>query len=198
MAATPSLVVGRTPSEARAALVAEQAALQAALPVMPDAELVQRMADCERARWAATQARGMSMFAPGWVCDAAMQREYDGRAASRQMPPIPMPTDIPAYQKAVGQRQWDGWIESNLPEQLPWSPLRAYAQRLSWIRWGAQESPYGKLMNLGFLALPFAAGYWAHRRTGGSLAWTAASGVGSVYVVYMALSALSSMLPGRY
>jgi hypothetical protein len=100
------------------------------------------------------------------------------------MPSIPMPSDVPAYQRYAAYQQSKQWMDDNLPRGPVGSPLRLYASAAAVLKTGMvrEETATGseKLAALGILALPFVSGYAAHRKTNGSLGWTVAAGVGSV------------------
>jgi hypothetical protein len=157
----------------RAAVAAEQAARLAAIP---DADLAQQMTACTRAQYEAIQAR--AMVQPG--CPTELHREYERRAALQQMPPIQMPTDIPAYQNFLTQRQIDdatprgifGWATG--PFYTAFSTLRTGVYRAE------TATTLEKAKSLGLLAIPPAVGYMVYKKTQGNLGWSALLGLGAV------------------
>ena len=188
----------------RAAVVAETAALQAILPTMSDTDLVQRLATCTREYWTPEQNPIMNSSIPGMVassgCPAVLRDEYTRRSASRQMPVIPMPTDVSLYQHANNAYLANEWIEHNIPGTMAWSPIRIYAENAVRLYSGfgatGGQSTQGRVFSAGVVALPFVAGYIAHRKTA-SLGLAALAGVGSVYAAMLLYMGILSFGAGR-
>ena len=181
-----------------AARVARQAE-EAAIVALSDADLVARLAECNRARWTAAQ----NGTTPLPQCSSSLQTQYAIRSQSRQMQPIPMPTDIPVYQRYAAYQQSKQWIEDNLPRGPIGSPIRLYASAAAVLKTGMvrEETATGseKLAALGILALPLVSGYVAHKKTDGNLKWTLAAGAGSVPALMLVGGALvlgSMFIPG--
>ena len=157
----------------RAAVAAEEAARLAAIP---DADLAQQLTACTRAQFEAIQRR--AVVQPG--CPAELQLEYERRVAIQQMPPIQMPTDIPAYQNFLTQRQIDdaaprgifGWAAG--PFYTAFSTLRTGVYR------SETATTLEKAKSLGVLALPPAIGYAVYKKTHGSRGWSTLLGLGGI------------------
>jgi hypothetical protein len=181
-----------------AASVARQAE-EAAIVASSDTDLVARLAECNRVHWTAVQ----NGTTPVPYCGSFLQMQYATRSRTRQMPPIPMPTDIPAYQRYAAYQQSKQWMDDNLPRGAIGAPLRLYVSAAAVLKTGmVRENPSTgseKLAAIGILALPFVSGYVAHKKTDGNLKWTLAAGAGSVPALMLLFGALgvgSMFIPG--
>jgi hypothetical protein len=187
----------------RAAVDAETAALQAALPPMSDTELVQRLATCTREYWMTgpNPVIGSGTTGAALGCPAVLRDEYMRRAGSRQMPPIPMPTDVAKYRHANNAYLANEWVRTHIPGTMAWSPIRIYAENAVRLYSGfgatGGESFQGRAFSAGIVALPFVAGYIGYRKTG-SPGWSALIGVGSVYAAIALYFGLMFFGPARY
>ena len=157
----------------RAAVAAEEAARLAAIS---DTDLAQQLTACTRAQFEAIQNR--AIVQPG--CPTELRLEYDRRVAIRQMPPIQMPTDIPAYQNFMTQRQ----IDDAAPTGIFGQAIGPFYTAFSTLRTGVYRAETAttleKAKSLGLLAIPPAIGYMVYKKTQGNLGWSAISGLGAV------------------
>ena len=159
-----------------AASLATIEANRARLAAIPDAELVRRLTSCRRAYWEASQAG--SHVLPS--CDTELESEYQRRTQVQQIATIPMPTDVPAYQNFLTQRQ----IDDTAPTGIFGWAIGPFYTAFSTLRTGVYRSEtattFEKAKSLGLLALPPAIGYVVYKKTHGNLGWSALLGLGAI------------------
>lgn len=110
------------------------------------------------------------------------------------MPAIPMPTDVPAYQRLAAYEQSKDWMDENLPGGPLGAPIKLYASAAATLKTGVVRGDPAtgaeRITALGILALPVVAGYVAHRRSHGDLRWTIGAGVGIIPALTLVGAAL--------